>query len=272
MTIESWPDNPQWPDQSWVSMDHQLAQTVWVLIQEKPGCPELPKRYKKTHSGKVRETYQHPDADNLLIMFATDRISTHDVIHTWLVPWKWKTLTRMSDFWFDNFSKNSDTWNIPNQLAPREKFPDDFPEQYMESAIIVKKMKPLPIEAIMRWYLYGSALKGYNKNTWKLATWEFVWKWLDKCSKFDTPLFTPSTKSNWWDENVNFEQMVSTLEQWLIDNKYENINALELANQVKDYSERLYKRANTVSQEKWLILWDTKFEFGLDVNGKLTLW
>ncbi len=271
MWIEKTPDSSD-KVQDWVWVDHNTADSIAWLIQEKPGCPKLPRRYKKIHSGKVRETYHHPDADNLLIMVATDRISTHDVIHHALVPGKWKTLTRMSNFWFDNFSKHPDTWDIPNQLAPANvKFPDDFPAEYRESAVIAKKMKPLPIEAIMRGYLYGSALKWYDKNTWKLATWQFVWKWLDKCSKFDKPLFTPSTKSDGGDVNVNFEEMVETLDRWLQDNWYSHFDPLTLANRVKDYSERLYKRANNVAQERWLILWDTKFEFGLDINGQLTL-
>jgi len=256
----------------WVGVDHFTAENVSEIIKQKPGCPELPRRYKKIHSGKVRETYQHPDSDSLLIMIATDRISTHDVIHHALVPGKWKTLTRMSNFWFDNFSKHPDTWDIPNQLAsPKIKFPEDFPIEYREQAVIAKKMKPLPVEAIMRWYLYGSALEWYDSKTWKLATWQFVWKGLQKCSKFGKPLFTPSTKSDDWDENVDFNQMIKTLDVWLQENWYGHFDPLTLANQVKDYSERLYQRANQVSQEKWLILWDTKFEFGLDVNGKLAL-
>lgn len=247
-----------------------------VSGKTKEGSPKLPDRYKHTHSGKVRETYQHPDDPESLIMIATDRISTHDIIHKGLIPGKWKALTRMANYWFEYFSKHEDTKTIPNQLSDTP-FPADFPDELLESAVVVKKLKALPIEAIVRWYLYGSALKWdekkgippYNSETWELWTWEFVWKWLQKCSKFDEPRFTPSTKDDGWDTNVNFETMVRTLQEWLPINGYGEIDARELAEQIKDYSLKMYNAANNHAQEKNLILWDTKFEFGLDGMWKL---
>ena len=149
-------------------------------------------------------------------------------------------------------------------------FPDDFPEELKEKTTIVKKVKPLPIEAIVRWYLYGSALKWYNKETWKLSTWQFVGKWLQKCSKFDEPIFTPSTK---WkkDININFDDMHKILEPWLKENWYENIDAKLLAEKIKETSLKIYKFASKKALEKQDILWDTKFEFGLDKNWDLVL-
>jgi len=129
--------------------------------------PQLPSRYNLVHSGKVRETYQHPDDPNSLILIASDRISTHDVIHHGLIPGKGKALTAMANYWFKYFGQHEDTKDIPNQLS-ETPLPDDFPSEYRESAVVVKKLTALPIEAIVRGYLYGSALKDYDSESGKL--------------------------------------------------------------------------------------------------------
>ena len=265
--IDAWINFSPTGDERWPNW---VSPQVWVLLsgKQKEWCPDLPERYTLFHSWKVRETYEHPEDSESLIMIATDRISTHDVVHHWLIPWKGKALTQMSNYWFKYFSEHDDTKNIPNHLL-NTSLPDDFPEELRNQAIVVQKLTPLPIEAIIRGYLYGSALAWYDSETWRLKTWEYVGKWLHKCSKFEKPLFTPSTKSDKWDENVNFETMVQNLKFWLQDNWYENINADELAKQIQDYSLRIYNTANSHAQEKWLILWDTKFEFALDKNWKL---
>lgn len=238
--------------------------------------PRLPQRYKKIHWGKVRETYQHPDNQDELIMIATDRISTHDVIHMWTISGKWKALTKMSNFWFQEFSRNESTRDIPNQLVNNSNLPDDFPQELRESTTVVKKLQALPIEAIVRWYLYGSAEKWYNKKTWRLKTGEDIGKNRGICYKFPEPMFTPSTKSDVGDVNVNFQTMVEVLDGWLYENKYTkdnwfDIDPDQLAEQIRDYSLRMYEHANKVSQTKGMILGDTKFEFGLDKDWKLTL-
>ena len=108
-------------------------------------------------------------------MVATDRISTHDVIHDGLIPGKGKALTAMANYWFEYFSGHETTKDIPNQLSSTP-LPDDFPQEWREQTVVVKKLRALPIEAIVRGYLYGSALKGYDSETGKLATGEEVGK------------------------------------------------------------------------------------------------
>lgn len=235
--------------------------------------PKLPERYKKIHSGKVRETYVNPDNPNELLIVATDRISTHDVVHKSAIPGKWTCLTKVSNFWFDVLSKDERTKDIPSQMVSPQKFPADFPEDLKERTIVVKRLKALPIEAIVRWYLYGSALedkntwKKYDESTWCLPTWEFVWKGLQKCSKFKDPLFTPSKKVEWWhDENINFDEMVKHLTDFF---GWDTEKALNIANQIRDYSLKIYNVVNEYAKEKWVTLWDTKFEFWIDENGKL---
>lgn len=228
-------------------------------------------RFKHKHSWKVRETYENPDNENELIMIATDRISTHDVVHDSIIQWKWKSLTQISNFWFDELKNAYPTNHIRTQIVENPIWPEDFPEELKERSVIVKKLKALPIEAIVRWYLYWSALKGYNAETWLLATWEDIWRDLKKCSKFEEPRFTPSTKSDSWDKNVDFVEMINVLSGWLLENGYQNINPTKLANQIKEYSILMYNHANKIAQEKWIIIWDTKFEFWLDKDWNLTV-
>lgn len=254
------------------------AQRWWGGIQDatdkilswktKEWTPTLPERYEHIHSWKVRETFQHPDDSEALIMIATDRISTHDVIHHGLIPGKGKALTAMANYWFNYFAQHEETQDIPNQLS-ETSFPEDFPEEYKESAVVVKKLKALPIEAIVRWYLYGSALKWYYSQSWELATGEYVWEWLQKCSKFPEALFTPSTKEDSWDVNVDYNLMVQKIDEWLQFNDLGHLSAREIWAQVEQYSLSMYNTANNHAQEKWLVLWDTKFEFGLDAEWKV---
>jgi phosphoribosylaminoimidazole-succinocarboxamide synthase len=261
------------PDTSWTIWDSDIHHATIALLSgtKKEGSPQLPERYKHAHSGKVRETYEHPDDSNSLIMIATDRISTHDVIHHGLIPGKGKALTTMSNYWFSYFSEHELTKDIPNQLSSTS-LPSDFPQELKQQTVVVKKLKALPIEAIMRGYLYGSALKGYDAQTGKLATGEDVGVWLQKCSEFSQPLFTPSTKSDTGDVNINFETMIHQLGEWLNSNNlYQEINAITLAEQIRDYSRRIYNLANAHVQWKGLVLGDTKFEFWLDEKGNLVV-
>jgi phosphoribosylaminoimidazole-succinocarboxamide synthase len=163
---------------------------------------------------------------------------------------------------------------IKTQLVENQTFPADFPEELKERAILVKKLKPLPIEAIVRGYLYGSAERGYDPKTGKLATGEEVGKNLVKCSKFPTPLFTPSTKGD-VDININEETMKEHLlnriygekeslpKAWqeelkdLQGESYENKcqeYATSLAQQVKEISLKVYEFIAKKADEKGIIL------------------
>ena len=231
----------------------------------------IPSRYNHLYSGKVRETYEHPDNPEWLIIIATDRISTHDVIHKSEIPGKWETLTQISNFWFDVFAQDERTKDIPTQKVDNPQWPEDFPAELKTRSIIVKKASPFPTEAIVRWYLYGSAERWYDKNTGCLETWEFIWKWLKKCSKLSEPMFTPSTKSNQKDINISFEQMPYEIWKWLVEIERTDLDPVDLANTVKDYSLRLYQVASEEAERRWYILGDTKFEFWLDAEGNIIL-
>ena len=236
-------------EQPWNSPETQVVVDDWFLVAqsltagksnviEKNGekSVTLPDRYKYIHSWKVRETFEHPDFPDQLMIIATDRISTHDIVHKGTIPWKWEVLTQISNFWFEKFKTNPSTSHIKTHVVENPVWPDDFPEELKSRTVIVKKLKALPIEAILRWYLYWSALKWYNTETWLLKTWEDVWKNLKKSSKLKEPLFTPSTKSNSWDVNIDFDWMVLKLEEWLPKNGFGNIDASALANKIREYT------------------------------------
>lgn len=136
----------------------QLAATTHI---------SLPQRYQLGntdyhHSGKVRETIQHPDDADCLIMIATDRISTHDVVHRVGVPGKGEALTSISNYWFSELAKDERTKDIPTQLVEHPTWPDDFPEELKSRSIIVRKLEPLKVEAVIRKHLTGSGLKAWN--------------------------------------------------------------------------------------------------------------
>ena len=160
-------------------------------------------------------------------------------------------------------------------MIPDAQFPEDFPEEYKEQTIIVKKLNPFPVEAIMRGYLYGSVLspnkdgKSYDPETGLLPTGEFIGKWLQKCSKLTEPTFTPSTKGK-VDININFENMFVLIEERLEKEHPELKGRGKVyADQIKDYTTRLYTTAANYTASKWIILADTKYEFAFDKNGML---
>lgn len=257
---------------SWNTEITNILETEETQAEEnnwKLWSPKLPERYIHKHSWKVRETYYNPDNSEQLLLIATNRVSTHDVVHKTLIPWKWESLTQISNFWFETMRNDSQTSHIKTQVVENPIWPADFPEELKESTVIVRKLKALPIEAIVRWYLYWSALSWYNSETWLLKTWEFVWKWLKKCSKFKEATFTPSTKSDEWDVNINFDKMVEDLQDWLLENDYQYIDAYNLAKKIEEYSILMYNTANKKAIEKNIILWDTKFEYWLDDNWEL---
>lgn len=207
------------------------------------------------HSGKVREIYDF-QSDKLLII-TTDRISAFDVIMQEEVPGKGKILNDLANFWFDRFKDL-----IPNQLIstkPSDDFPELVPFKAMLQgrSVVVKKCKPLPIEAIVRGYLTGSGLKEYKKS-------QTVCKidlpaGLTEASKLPEPLFTPSTKAaiGAHDENISFEEMCTIIGK-------------DLAEQVKSISLKLYTEAAEYALTKGIIIADTKFEFGI-YNDELIL-
>lgn len=205
--------------------------------------------------GKVRDIYDIDDQHMLIV--TTDRLSAFDVILPDPIPGKGRVLTSVSNFWFEKM-KNV----IPNHLAdiPLEQvIPDPAERAQVEGrSIVVKKLNPLPVEAIVRGYLIGSGWKDYQKSGAVCGI--KLPEGLQQAQQLPEPIYTPSTKADVGDhdENVSFEKTVELM-------------GLELAEKVRDASLALYKEAAAYAKERGIIIADTKFEFGTDDNGVLYL-
>ncbi|ANJ67099.1 phosphoribosylaminoimidazolesuccinocarboxamide synthase [Halothiobacillus diazotrophicus] len=208
------------------------------------------------HRGKVRDLYAI-DAQRLLIV-TTDRISAFDVILPTPIPDKGRVLTAISRFWFDR-TKNI----VPNQLLDDQLLEAIVPDpteraQLQGRSLVTRRLKALPIEAVVRGYLIGSGYKDY------LATGAVCGirlpAGLPLAAKLPEPIFTPATKAavGDHDENIDFDATVALLGQ-------------ALAEQVRDTAIRLYREAADYALERGIIIADTKFEFGLDDQGTLYL-
>jgi phosphoribosylaminoimidazole-succinocarboxamide synthase len=198
-------------------------------------------------SGKVREIYDLGDA---LLMVASDRISTYDVVHPTPIPDKGKVLTGLSTFWFQRT-----TGIVPNHLL---SVTDDIPEEAGGRAMIVRKLEMLPIECVVRGYLSGSGWKDYQRSGEVCGI--PVPEGLLESDRLPEPLFTPATKAQeGHDENIDFERAV------------ELVGDRALAEHARDVSIGLYEHAAEHAAARGIILADTKFELGLDERGELTL-
>ncbi len=209
---------------------------------------------KKIYSGKVRDLYEIDDAR--MLMVATDRLSAFDVILAEPIPDKGKILTAISNFWFDKLGDlvpNHFTGDKVEDVVPAEELP------LVEGrAVVAKRLKPVAVEAIVRGYIVGSGWKEYQKSGTVCGIQ--LPAGLKEAGKLPQPIFTPSTKAavGDHDENISFEQC-------------EAIIGKELAAQVRDVSIALYSAAVEYAATRGIIIADTKFEFGLDENGTLTL-
>jgi phosphoribosylaminoimidazole-succinocarboxamide synthase len=210
---------------------------------------------KFLHRGKVRDLYE-VDADHLLIV-QTDRLSAFDVILPTPIPGKGEVLTAVSNFWFEKLGNV-----IPNHLSGID--PESVVKTAEEKAqvrgraFVTKKLKPLPIEAIVRGYLVGSGWKDYKK-TGAVCGIQLPAGMLE-AQKLPQALFTPSTKAaaGEHDENISFEQTKKLL-------------GADMAEQVKNATLALYTQAAEYALTRGIIIADTKFEFGTDETGKLYL-
>lgn len=206
------------------------------------------------HRGKVRDIYAV--GDDKLLVIQTDRLSAFDVILNDPIPDKGKILTAMSNFWFRKFAglmPNHETGIDPlSVVAPEER------AQVEGRAIVVRKFKPLGIEAIVRGYLIGSGWKDYQK-TGKVCGIALP-PGLKEAEKLPQVLFTPSTKApvGEHDENISFEEA-------------EHIVGSEVARTVRDHAIELYARAAEYAAGRGIIIADTKFEFGQDLDGRVYL-
>jgi len=204
--------------------------------------------------GKVRDIYGVGE-DKMLIV-TSDRLSAFDVVLPDPIPDKGRVLNEMANFWFGRLGHI-----VPNQLTgidPETVVQDPAEKAQVKGrSVVVKKLKPLPIEAVVRGYIIGSGWKDYQK-TGKVCGIELP-KGLKQAQKLPEPIFTPATKAEeGHDENISFEEV-------------EKLVGKEIAAKVRDVSIRLYKEASEYAATKGIIIADTKFEFGLDAKGNLVL-
>ena len=205
--------------------------------------------------GKVRDVYAI-DRDHLLII-ASDRLSAFDVIMPQPIPGKGELLTRISNFWFARTRHI-----IPNHLAPLDLdqlIPDAAERSEIGSrATLTRRLKPLPVEAVVRGHVIGSGWKDY-RATGSICGIPLP-EGLRQAERLDTPIFTPATKAapGSHDENITFDRMVAMI-------------GGQLAEMVRETSVRIYRESADYALERGIIIADTKFEFGLDEHGGLFL-
>ena len=216
------------------------------------------KGLKRIHQGKVRDIYA-VDADHMLIV-TTDRMSAFDVVLPDPIPGKGRILTEISRFWFDRTRHI-----VPNHLATKPGLdlasvvPDPAERGLIvDRAMIVRKLKALPVEAVVRGYVIGSGWKDYQR-TGEICGIALP-AGLRQADKLPAPIFTPSSKApaGQHDENIGFEQVVKTI-------------GADLAEKVRAAALALYGFAADHAAARGIIVADTKFEFGLDDHGTLTL-
>jgi phosphoribosylaminoimidazole-succinocarboxamide synthase len=203
--------------------------------------------------GKVRDIYA-VGADKMLIV-ASDRLSAFDVVLPDPIPDKGRVLNQMANFWFEKLGHV-----VPNQLTgidPETVVKPEERAQVKGRSVVVKKLKPLPIEAVVRGYIIGSGWKDYQK-TGKVCGIELP-KGLQQAQKLPQPIFTPATKAETGhDENITFEECAQRIGR-------------PLAEKVREVSIRLYQEAADYAATKGIIIADTKFEFGLDDQNRPVL-
>lgn len=204
--------------------------------------------------GKVRDIYQIDD--NHLLFVTTDRISAFDVIMPNPVPGKGEILTKISNFWFHKSEKLIDnhltSLDVADYVSAKEY------EQLKNRSVIVKKLKPLPVEAIVRGYIIGSGWKDYQ-STGAICGIQLP-QGLQLAQQLPEAIYTPSSKAEVGDHDINISF-----------NETIDLIGRELAEQVRDVSLTLYKMAAEHALQRGIIIADTKFEFGLDDNNRLLL-
>ena len=204
--------------------------------------------------GKVRDNYAVGD-DKLLIV-TSDRLSAFDVIMSEPIPDKGKVLNQMANFWFTRLAHI-----VPNHttgIAPESVVSADEAEQVKGRGVVVKRLKPIMVEAVVRGYIIGSGWKDYQETGAVCGI--TLPQGLQQAEKLPEPIFTPAAKADVGehDENISFADMESRIGQ-------------ELAEKIREISIRLYKEASEYAATRGIIIADTKFEFGLDDQGVLHL-
>lgn len=208
--------------------------------------------------GKVRDNYAV--GDDRILMVASDRISAFDVIMGQPIPGKGVLLTQMALFWFDklgpkglNLCPIHLTGEAPESVVTAAEVP-----QVTGRSMLVKRLKPIPVEAVVRGYLAGSGWKEYQAS--QSVCGVPLPTGLKNASKLPEPIYTPAAKAEMGehDENITFEKTVEMI-------------GVDLATRIRDISIAIYKAASEIAAAKGIIIADTKFEFGLDKDGTLVL-
>jgi phosphoribosylaminoimidazole-succinocarboxamide synthase len=205
-------------------------------------------------SGKVRDNYAV--GEDRLLMVTTDRLSAFDVVMSEPIPGKGKVLNALALFWFDRLADV-----VPNHLTglePESVVDADEVDQVRGRAMLVRRLRPVLVEAVVRGYLAGSGYKEYQAGGSVCGI--ALAPGLELADKLPEPIFTPAAKATLGehDENITFQQMVA-------------ITGAPLAERIRDISLALYRRASDYAATRGIIIADTKFEFGLDEAGKLYL-
>lgn len=225
-------------------------------VQDVSGEPEI-RSLRRIYCGKVRDVYEVGECHLLLV--ASDRLSAFDVVLPTPIPGKGSILTAISNFWFGRT-----TYIIPNhvQLATvtlKDVLPRPVERaRIADRAVVVRRLKGLPVEAIVRGYIIGSGWTDYKRNGAVCGI--RLPEGLRLADRLPEPIFTPSTKAalGEHDQNVGFDWVVEAI-------------GLELAEQVRTVSLQLYREAAEYALDRGIIIADTKFEFGLDESGNLVL-
>ena len=206
------------------------------------------------HKGKVRDIYEIDDKHLLIV--TTDRLSAFDVVMREPIPFKGLVLTQMADFWFNKLSfvvANHLSGTIPESVVAKNEV-----IQVKNRAIVARKLKALPIEAIIRGYLSGSGWKDYQKT--QSVCGIKLPQGLKESAKLSEPIFTPSSKEavGRHDENISYEECEARIGK-------------DITSRIKKISIQLYQEAASFALTKGIIIADTKFEFGLDEQNHLVL-
>lgn len=216
--------------------------------------------------GKVRDVYAVSDAELLIV--ASDRLSAFDVVLPDPIPDKGKVLTQVANFWFERLAHV-----VPGQLTgidPESVVAADEREQVRGRSVVVKRLRPLPIEAVVRGYLIGSGWKDYQQTGAVCGL--SLPAHLRMASKLPQAIFTPSTKApqGAHDENISFEAAQAHCSEVLAGVLYgTGVNGAQLAEQARRVSLQLYEEAARYAATRGILIADTKFEFGIDAQGTL---
>lgn len=205
-------------------------------------------QFELVHRGKVRDVYAVDD--QRLLIVATDRLSAYDVILPDPIPRKGEMLTAISNFWFRTIAGDH------RHHLLDEPLPEGLPEGFHARAVLTRRLKPLPVEAIVRGYIIGSGWRDYQK-TGQICGIELP-EGLHQGEVLPEPIFTPSTKAQVGDhdENVSFDAVIQAIGQ-------------PLAERVRNVTLDVYQRAAEYARKRGIIIADTKMEFGLDAAGEL---